>query len=106
MYVELTRDSVAMGDDVDAPHALRLDLPDGATVGDAVDSALARSYLASIQGGRATWLAVADRSVRAVVAQQWVTPRWLTDPGETAPATIHFRYLAQRDPDEVHAEYA
>jgi hypothetical protein len=103
--LNLTRDSVAMGDDVDAPHGQSLDLPDDACLGDAVAVALARPYLAHIQGGKATWLVVVDGTVHAVVAQQWATTRWLTDPRASAPAVIHFRYLSQRDPDEVYAEH-
>lgn len=106
MHVDLTRDSVAAGDDAYAPHRQSLHLTDDASLGDAVSAALARHYLASIVGGKATWLVVADGTVSAVVAQQWAQPRWLTDARVPAPAAIHFRYLAQRDPDEVYDEYS
>lgn len=106
VHVELTRDSVAAGDDGDAPHHQSLHLPDDASLDDAVSAALARNYLASIAGGKATWLVVADGTVSAVVAQQWAQPRWLADTRRPAPATIHFRYLSQRDPDEVYDEYS
>ncbi|WP_285743185.1 hypothetical protein [Lentzea sp. NBRC 105346] len=100
MRIRVTRDSVAMGDDVYAPHEEFLDLPDDATIADALHVVLSRPYLAQIQGGQATWLANSD----AVVAQQWPEPRWVTSPSSPAPAALHFRYLQQRDPEEVHAE--
>lgn len=102
--LELTRDSVAMGDDADAPHSQTLDLADNVSLSDAVAAVLALPYLAHIRGGKATWLVVVGRATKAVVAQQWATPRWLTDPRAPAPAAIHFRYLQQRDPDEVYTE--
>ncbi|PWU54729.1 hypothetical protein DLE60_00485 [Micromonospora globispora] len=106
MHVDLTRDSVAMGDDVDAPHRQSLHLTDDASLGDAVSAVLARPYLAQIGGGKATWLVVVDGTVSAVVAQQWAGPRWLADARVRAPGAIHFRYLAQRDPGEVYVEYS
>ncbi|WP_144123026.1 hypothetical protein [Catellatospora sichuanensis] len=102
MRIRSTRDSVAMGDDVDAPHEQVLDVADGTTFGDVVDHVLASGYLARIAGGEATWLVVVER-VHAVVAQQWSTASWLTDPQSQAPDSIHFQYLAQRDPREVLA---
>jgi hypothetical protein len=95
-----------MADDGDAPHSRTLDLPDDASIRDAVAAVLALSYLASIAGGEATWLVVVGPTITAVVAQQWATPRWLTDPRAPAPTAIHFRYLQQRDPDSVYTERA
>lgn len=105
MRIDVTRDSVAMGDDADAPHRRYVDLADRASLGDAVAAVLALAYLARIHGGKATWLVVAEGVVRAVVAQQWAAPRWLTDPRAPSPAAIHFRYRAQCDPAKVYAEY-
>ena len=104
MRIRLTRESVAMGDDARAPHEEYLDMPDGTTFGQAVDRVIWQQYLARIKGGRATWLVTVGQTVHAVVAQEWATPSWLTDPDVPAPAEVHFRYLAQRDPGAVFAE--
>ncbi|TWP46866.1 hypothetical protein FKR81_34220 [Lentzea tibetensis] len=102
--VRVTRDSVAMGDDTNAPHLMFLELLGDPTIEIAVRNVLECPYLATIQGGEATWLVVADGTVHAVVAQQWEAPRWITGRDVRAPAEIHFRYLRQEDPEAVLAQ--
>jgi hypothetical protein len=71
---------------------------------------VARSgYLASIEGGKATWSAASNIPL-AVIAQQWSDPKPL--PGLPFAARrldvrgdtlrIHFSYHAQQDPDVVY----
>ena len=113
MKVLLTRDSVAMGDDLDAPHAQQRTFPDGLALREVVGAIVDGGYLARIAGGRATWvLRAGDAAVAvAVVAQQWGEPRLLTDSQQAAGAfagpdgtvRLHFGYLAQQDPEAVHA---
>jgi len=68
MQVFLTRDSVAAGDDVDAPHDMTITVPDGSSI-EAIVATVAKSgYLASIRGGKATWVATSKIPL-AVVAQ-------------------------------------
>ncbi|MET9399815.1 hypothetical protein [Kitasatospora sp. NPDC002965] len=106
--VRLTRDSVAMGDDTDAPHAAELALREGATVHEAGVALLAARYPASVSGGRATWVLTVDGGAPlAVLAQQWAEPRAL--PGADGPLArfasadgavrLHLVYRTQRDPD-------
>lgn len=84
MSFVIWRDSVAMGDDVDAPHERVVPLEDHASIGAVVEAMLRTPYLASIVGGRATWIVEGARPL-AVVAQQWAAPRWLVAP--ELPAT-------------------
>ncbi|GAA2796355.1 hypothetical protein RMN57_35520 [Kitasatospora sp. CM 4170] len=115
MRVELTRDSVAMGDDVWAPHAEAREVPDDASVKDVLDAVRGGGYLASIAGGRATWIAeTADGTALAVVAQQWPTARLLAA-GEGPIAgladgegvvRLHFVYRVQTDPEAEHRRLA
>lgn len=74
-----------------------------------IDAALRVCRLASIAGGRATWLIEVGVSGRCigVIAQQWVAPRLLVPDdaiaslfGSGAPS-VYFRYRAQSDPDAV-----
>ncbi|MGI5447224.1 hypothetical protein ACQEVM_15865 [Streptomyces sp. CA-243310] len=114
MKVLLTRASVSMGDDTDAPHERRHTFPAAATIGEAITSVLAGGYLPHISGGLATWiLTTAAGEPLAVVAQQWAAPRLLpagrgnlvsltSAPHDDALAW-HFRYRAQEDPEAVHA---
>ncbi|TDC25690.1 hypothetical protein E1265_06385 [Streptomyces sp. 8K308] len=115
MRVTVDRGSVAMGDDV-LPHAETTELPPETPLADIVARLLERHFLATIAGGRATWILVAgDRRPLAVVAQQWDEPRFLVDPalpigslptGEENGLSLMFRYWKQHDPDHVFAELA
>ncbi|MCP3996829.1 MAG: hypothetical protein GY722_17470 [bacterium] len=108
MRVILTRDSVAAGDDVDAPHRVEIDSVDGANVSDIVRKIVQTSYLPLIAGGEATWSVVSKRPI-AVIAQQWKEPRMVSQIPEhveglkredDAPR-FHLNYHAQLDPEIV-----
>ena len=101
------RDSVCAGDDCDAPHELKLAVQDE-TLRDVVSELLRKGYLASIAGGKATWILQASRPL-AVLAQQWEQPRFLVD-AEAAVGRyisrgqrpdLRLRYWCQADPDRV-----
>ena len=109
MSVVIWRDSVAMGDDADAPHEWLLPAAEGVTIGAVVDTMLRSAYLAQVAGGRATWIVEGVRPL-AVVAQQWAAPRWLVS-SEVAVAELgrpggrpdfHVRYWGQVDPERVY----
>jgi hypothetical protein len=69
MKILATRDSVAMGDDVDAPHEQHFSFPDSTPIEQAIEKIVSAGYLASVQGG-ATWSAVSGIPI-CVVAQRW-----------------------------------
>lgn len=108
MKLYVTRDSVAAGDDVDAPHLLEMDGPAQDDVGAAIAKILATRYLPRVSGGKATW-SVTSRRILAVVAQEWRAPRllWSADSSyrglDTAGGKLrlHFNYHAQQSPDVV-----
>lgn len=107
MKVFLSRDSVAAGDDTES-HDMTMEL-EAKDALDPIGRVIAARYLASIQGGQATWVAVSHRPI-AVCAQQWPAPRLIfwrpVDCKELLRAKdgvrLHFSYLAQLDPDLVH----
>jgi hypothetical protein len=106
LYV--TRESVAAGDDIDAPHARTFALAPGASLETAVAVVLSAGYLPSISGGLATWSVVSGIPL-AVVAQQWPAPRMLFHIASELEALdrhsgvlrLHFNYHAQLDPEIV-----
>ena len=110
MSVIIWRDSVTMGDDVDAPHEWAVPLPANATLASLVTKILRKGYLPNIAGGLATWI-VDGRQPVAVLAQQWSEPRWLVDfdvpitalRRETGRANFELRYWCQVDPERVSA---
>jgi hypothetical protein len=76
--LHLTRDSVAAGDDLDAPHRSTLLVPDDQITEALVAAIHASGYLPRIADGVATWSVVSDRPL-AVIAQQWPEPRMVSD---------------------------
>ena len=111
MKVHLTRASVAMGDDVYAPHEAELTVADDTSVADIIRQVARSNYLAANAGGRATWSAVSNGPL-AVVAQRWAEPKFLTLLPQS-PAALDFRYgtfflffnyHVQSDPEEVYWE--
>jgi hypothetical protein len=110
MPIVIWRDSVAMGDDVDAPHEWAMPATLDTTLAEVVGQLLDARYPASIIGGHATWFLEGDRPL-AVLAQQWDAPRWLVAPGTTVttvrrpsgPPDLQLRYCAQADPERVYA---
>lgn len=105
MHVNVDRSSVAMGDDV-YPHARTIDLPESSTIAEAVAYLRQRRFLATIAGGRATWILEVNGRPVAVIAQQWAEPKFLTGPSDTLGSfgnevSLMFRYRAQIDPDDL-----
>jgi len=110
MKAYFTRDSVAAGDDADAPHAREMELPDGISAEELVRTVCRNARLASIVGGRATWC-LSSNVPLAVVAQQWAEPKLIGFPWRKmadldvagSVVRLHFSYFAQQDPDVVYA---
>ena|SRR5579871_3158736 len=107
--LNVERDSVCAGDDIDAPHAKRFPFQAKDTLAQALSAILEAGYLANIAGGKATWIVKAAGKAVAVVAQQWKTPKFLIDPKTIvtestppeAPRALFFRYWSQIDPAVV-----
>jgi hypothetical protein len=108
MKIQLTRDSVAMGDDCYAPHPHTIDLPENATIIEIIDAITSSSYLANISGGKASWSVVSHNPI-AVIAQQWSKAKILPQFNHSLDSLLkdadgyklHINYHAQLDPDIV-----
>ena len=109
MKVYVTRSSVAAGDDGDAPHARTFEFPDRTTLEAILAGIVTSKYLASIQGGMASWSVMSNIPV-AVIAQQWTEPRMLGSIPEVRDRALdreggmlrlQFNYHGQIDPEVV-----
>ncbi len=104
----VTRDSVCMGDDIDAPHACVVDVPRDADAVGVARALLSSGWLAGVAGG-ATWTITMGQD-RVVFGDRW-TLRFVraVGPGPlTARADaferLDVRYWQQRDAKTVIAE--
>lgn len=105
------RDSVCAGDDCDAPHEILISGRDE-SLRRVTHRLLEAQYLASIAGGRATWIlqtGMSSGQPLAVIAEQWSRPRFLVEP-ESPTVTyiqhdahphLYLRYWCQVDPERV-----
>lgn len=111
--IVVDRDSVCAGDDCD-PHVQSFPVSAATTIGDFLQLIERSHYLASIQGGKATWLidcaSNKERRCIGVIAQQWAAPKLLVPPNTLLvdllagpELKLHFRYWAQADPATVFA---
>lgn len=105
----VTRASVAVGDDVDAPHERAWRFPDGFGLRDVLVRIVRDGYLPAIAGGQAAWV-VRDSAgdVLAVVAQQWREPRLVRERAgsELLGGRLHFDYLGPADPEALYRRLA
>jgi hypothetical protein len=108
MKAYVTRDSVTAGDDVDAPHEIRLDLPYRWEWNGLIDEVWRSSRLPQIVGGCATWV-LSSGIPLAIAAQEWKQPKplflleaekSLVDVVE-GELRLHWSYFAQYDPGVV-----
>ena len=108
LELNVERDSVCAGDDIDAPHTKSFAFQANTTIAEALSEIIGTGYLVKIAGGKATWIVETDKPF-AVVAQHWQSPKFLIDPGTplTAcvrpglPNALFFRYWCQVAPEVV-----
>jgi hypothetical protein len=106
--IVLWRDSVAAGDDADAPHEWRMPISGETTIADVATRIASAGWLASITTGEATWIVEGARPL-AVLAQQWPEPRHLVAPStrvhdlvdRAGKPHLQARYWLQVNPDRV-----
>ncbi|MGL0936324.1 hypothetical protein ABMX80_23445 [Vibrio vulnificus] len=99
--VKLTRDSVCMGDDCDAPHFLKLELPETSTIQDLVDAIDARSYLAKVVSWEHHWILLANNEeVARLKGNDFEIPEnsavSLSSLALNGVLKVHFKYSSSR----------
>lgn len=111
IHIILDRDSVCAGDDAFS-HCIEFDIDSSDTISDLLKKVGEISYLATIQGGKATWVISNKKTEIAVIAQQSSSPRFLLDEKtsirdfnlEGCSIRFHFKYYVQKDPEIVYNE--
>ncbi|MDE2421724.1 MAG: hypothetical protein KGO49_11170 [Gammaproteobacteria bacterium] len=113
LTITTDRDSVCAGDDCRS-HNAEFSIKSSCTIIELLKAAWQTSPLASISGGKATWLIDISSNIGewmciGVMAEQWTHPR-LTIPEETTveelfkdqKLSLYFRYWCQIDPEIVY----
>lgn len=110
--VEIKRDSVCAGDDIDGEHKKILKLYPDESVEILIDNILKINYLPTIAGGKATWVVRSNNINIAVLAEQWNKAKYFIS--SKLPLSgfeindnllkINIEYYTQLDPDYIFNE--
>lgn len=111
LTINTDRDSVCAGDDC-TRHDTEFLITDSCNIIELLEAAWLVSPLASISGGKGTWLidvGLESWSCIGVMAQEWAHPK-LIIPENTAvkllfkdrKPSLYFRYWCQADPEQVY----
>jgi len=107
--IVISRESVCLGDDCE-DHNLKINIRETTTLNEIILDLFNRRYLASIDGGKATWVFKYHTQLLAVIAQEWDKPQYLVDKdikinnllNSCEKPELFFEYLAQINPDIVY----
>lgn len=107
--IKLTRESVAMADDVNAPHFLEIEIEPNWTITEILKHIVDIEYLPKIYGGKATWSVAIDEPIAVLTQENMENPKLICLPDYPYHGTkgfeefdkIHFNYHAQKKANEV-----
>jgi hypothetical protein len=110
LVIELDRDSVHAGDDLES-HRTSIRLDPAVTLRALFEMIQGMGYLPGISGGKSTWIIFSSGKQIGVLAQQWPETILLISAestlsqyfGDTEPRLL-FRYWCQADPDHVFSQ--
>jgi len=108
--IKLTRESVAAGDDFDAPHFLEIEIQPNWTILEILQSIVKLNYLPKISGGKATWSVAINEPIAVLSQENFKNPILIClrdypfqdTRGFIKIEHIHFNYHAQKKPEEVY----
>ncbi len=110
MKIRINRDSVCAGDDC-ISHEKEFEIKDDMTLSEFLEIQKDVFPLASISGGKATWV-LKGETYLAVLAQQWSEPKYAADAlslikdnlnkSDKYRGELHFHYYAQDNPIKVY----
>ncbi|SDR79460.1 hypothetical protein [Winogradskyella sediminis] len=107
--IKLTRDNVTLGDDVNAPHFLEIEIAPNWTITEIIKYILNINYLPKISGGYATWSVAIEEPIAVLTQKKHKEPLLLCFPDYPYDGTqgfvkiehVHFNYHAQKKAHEV-----
>jgi hypothetical protein len=107
-HIYINRDSVCMGDDMES-HEVKMEINESTKLCELILKIIEMRYLASIGGGKATWVLKYNNELLAIIAQEWREPKYLVNKekkiynliGVCNKPEIYFEYILQENPDMV-----
>ena len=107
--INLTRESVSMADDINAPHFLNIEIHPIWTISEILKHILKLNYIPKVSGGKATWSVSINEPIAVLSQENFENPMLicLTEypyqetSGFVNIENIHFNYHSQKRPEEV-----
>ena len=107
--IKLTRESVAMSDDIDAPHFMEIEIQPNWTISEILKYIIKLKYLPKIDGGKATWSVAINEPIAVLTQENPESPILICLPEYPYQGTmgfkdiehIHFNYHAQKKSSDV-----
>jgi hypothetical protein len=107
--IKLTRESVAMGDDINAPHILEIEIDPNWTITEILKCIIKADYLPKISGEKATWSVAINEPIAVLTQKNPEKPLLICLPDYPYHGTkgfvefdhIHFNYHMQKKASEV-----
>ena len=107
--IVLTRDSVASGDDIDAPHSKKIEVNPNWKINKILEFITTSNYLPKIKEGKATWSIAINNPIAVFTQENPESPLLICHPEYPHQETkgfidikhIHFNYHNQQEAKEV-----
>ncbi|MCF6297634.1 MAG: hypothetical protein L3J08_06575 [Flavobacteriaceae bacterium] len=107
--IKLTRESVAMADDISSPHFMEIEIQQEWTITEILKFIIDSGYLPKISGGEATWSVAIDEPIAVFTQNDSNAPMLICLPDYPHYGTmnfvkieqVHFNYHAQKSTKEV-----
>lgn len=107
--IKLTRESVAMADDINAPHLFEIEINRSWKISQILNCIINANYLPCINGGKATWSVSINEPIAVLSQENMKNPLLICLPDYPYQGTngfvefnhIHFNYHAQKEAIEV-----
>jgi hypothetical protein len=106
--IQLTRDSVCMADDIDAPHEVLTADAHIRTLGELCESVVAENYLPRIVSSKISWILACENKPLVILGQSPATPVWwinsdapLLEITAARPMKFQFIYCSRFAPEKA-----
>lgn len=105
----ITRDSVAIGDDINSPHTKNIKVHPQWKIVDILNFIVTSNYLPKVNGGKATWSVAINEPIAVITQENFESPLLICHADYPHQGTkgfvdiqrIHFNYHAQKSAQEV-----
>lgn len=106
----ITRDNVALSDDINAPHFLEIVIVSNSSILEIIKHIIKLNYFPLVEGGKATWSIIFNKKIIVFNQEHFENPIFIYNPifhieinsNNFELENLHFYYNSQRKVEEVY----